>query len=80
MGTVSGECTFDFRVGQGDIRKGDTIQSSGRAGRCPKGFVLGVVTRVLPGRGERPAAFRVRPVVAWQGVDTVVVLTRREEP
>jgi rod shape-determining protein MreC len=79
-GTLSGECKFDFRVGQGDMREGDTIQSSGYGGRCPKGFVLGVVTGALPGRGGRRKAFRVRPVAAWQGLDTVVVLTRREEP
>ena len=83
QGIVIGEnkdtLRMDFVVATADVKKGDTIVTSGVDGIYPKGFVIGKIDEVNNGNGIYKA-IRVRPSVDFNTLEEVLVVTTRPGP
>jgi rod shape-determining protein MreC len=83
QGIVIGEnkdtLRMDFVVATADVKKGDTIVTSGVDGIYPKGFVIGKIDEVNNGNGIYKA-IRVRPSVDFNTLEEVLVVKTRPEP
>jgi rod shape-determining protein MreC len=67
---------MDFVPATADVKKGDTIVTSGVDGIYPKGFVIGKVEEVNNGNGIYKA-IRVRPTVDFNTLEEVLVVKTR---
>jgi rod shape-determining protein MreC len=80
QGIVIGEnkdtLRMDFVPATADVKKGDTIVTSGVDGIYPKGFVIGKVEEVNNGNGIYKA-IRVRPTVDFNTLEEVLVVKTR---
>jgi rod shape-determining protein MreC len=80
QGIVIGEnkdtLRMDFVPATADVKKGDTIVTSGVDGIYPKGFVIGKVEEVNNGNGIYKA-IRVRPTVDFNTLEDVLVVKTR---
>ena len=77
-GVVSGatdatELRLDYVSNLSDVNVGDRVVTSGIEGIYPKGFLIGYVEDVQPGRGLY-LTIRVRPVVDFDGLEDVLVV------
>jgi len=77
QGIVIGEnkdtLRMDFVAATADVKKGDTIVTSGVDGIYPKGFVIGKIEEVNDGNGIYKA-IRVRPSVDFNTLEEVLVV------
>ena len=70
---------LDYVSNLADVEIGDRIVTSGIEGIYPKGFLIGVVESVQPGRGLYQD-IGVRPVVDFDALEDVLVVTARRAP
>lgn len=64
-----------FNLGQGNIKVGDTIVSSGRGGNYPAGLPIGNVSEVSGSPEDLSPKVKVEPTVRLSTAQTVLVLT-----
>lgn len=67
--------TLAFALGQGTIKVGDTIVSSGLGGNYPAGLPIGTVSEVSGSPEDLSPKVKVEPMVRLSTAQTVLVLT-----
>ena len=70
---------LDYVSNLADVEIGDRVVTSGIEGIYPKGFLIGVVESVQLGRGLYQD-IGVRPVVDFDALEDVLVVTTRRAP
>ena len=70
---------FDYVSNLADVELGDRVVTSGIEGIYPKGFLIGIVESVQPGRGLYQDV-GVRPVVDFDALEDVLVVMVRRAP
>ena len=83
-GVVTGEpgdppLRLDYVSNLADVEIGDRVVTSGIEGIYPKGFLIGIVDSVRPGRGLYQE-IGVRPVVDFDALEDVLVVMARRAP
>lgn len=64
---------------ESEIKKGDTIQTSGLGGIYPKGIKIGEVLEVYEDRAKVTKSAIVKPAVDFNKVDQIVIMVQKEK-
>ena len=75
-GMGSGECYFDYVIKTCDIKRGDTIVTSGLGRIFPKGLYLGIVKEINDSPNKLFKDVRVTPAVDFSKLEEVLIVLR----
>ncbi len=75
-GMGSGECYFDYVIKTCDIKRGDTIVTSGLGRIFPKGLYLGTVKEINDSPNKLFKDVRVTPAVDFSKLEEVLIVLR----
>lgn len=77
-GTPNGELMLEHIMGDEKVAPGETVLSSGGDQIFPKGFPIGTVTQVSPGK-EMFLNIKIKPAADLSRLEEVLVITARKE-